>query len=442
MKLSDYIYVLRFNGTSSIIFNGITKKFVVIPQSRVVPYLKLLKKCASDSFDEPSQDSTFARKLKDAGFLVENGLDEREIIKNDELSYINDNCYQTMLIPTYDCNYSCWYCTQKHRHTKLEALDIKKIKRHICSYILKNQIAAYSLCWFGGEPLVQKQNVLKITSFLYWWCKRHGVKFMGQMTTNGALFDESAIASLRDCHVNSYQITLDGARAAHNRVKREQGGKSSFDIVLHNVRRVLEINVDATVTLRFNYSKKTLADHGIVGEICQVIPRSLRDRIVVDLERIWQTQGVEDIAASDLYPVLDLFSREGFRLSVGGFFNLCYTEKKHFETIYYNGKVDFCDNYSEDAARGYIDENGDTKWKVVPIFKKEANKQTAVCRNCLYYPVCTGECPAKRDSRLTSGSPFTCPKGQKARIEYGILDYCCRSILNSRNKVEINEDRK
>lgn len=176
------------------------------------------------------------------------------------------------------------------------------------------------------------------------------------MTSNGALLDKDTIVSLKFCHINHFQITLDGGRESHNKVKRDNGNKSSFDLILTNIKQLLEFNESASVTLRFNYSKKKLQELHLVKEVCQAIPQELRGRIRVDLERIWQTQGVEDIQNTELRPLLEQFAKNGFRLSYGGSFVPCYAEKEHFETIYYNGKVDFCDNYSEEQARGVIDE--------------------------------------------------------------------------------------
>ena len=432
MKLSNYIYILDFDENTSIIFNGVTMQFVTIPRSKRDVYVQSLKNMASQNNVSSPQYAFFLKKMRAGGFLLEDSVDENEIVKAEEEKYINSNRFQTIIIPTYNCNYSCWYCTQKHHETELTALDVKRIKRHICLYLTNRNIKSYTLCWFGGEPLMQKKEVLNISSFLYQWCMRHGIDFEGQMTSNGALLDKDTIVSLKFCHINHFQITLDGGRESHNKVKRDNGNKSSFDLILTNIKQLLEFNESASVTLRFNYSKKKLQELHLVEEVCQAIPQELRGRIRVDLERIWQTQGVEDIQNTELRPLLEQFAKNGFRLSYGGSFVPCYAEKEHFETIYYNGKVDFCDNYSEEQARGVIDENGETEWKTFPTFKQERNKQNSICQDCHYYPVCTAECPSKRDTRLSAGIPFKCPNGQLERIEYSILDYCSRCMLNSK----------
>lgn len=432
MKLSNYIYILDLDEATSIIFNGLTMKFVTIPRSKRDFYVNLLKSSVSGiSFNSP-QYAFFLKQMQDARFLVEDTLKEKEMARGEEMAYINSNRYQTIILPTYNCNYSCWYCTQKHHKTELMPLDVKRIMRHICLYLTTRNIESYCLCWFGGEPLMQRKEVLRISSFLSNWCMRHGIEFMGQMTTNGALLDKDTIMELKACLINHYQITLDGNRKTHNKVKREKEGKSSFDLILGNIRQLLEVNENAIVTLRFNYSKEKLKELDLVEEICQTIPQELRVRMRVDLERIWQTRDMENIRATELLPLLELFAKNGFRLSYGGSFTPCYTEKKHFEAIYYNGMVDFCDNYSEGQARGFIAKNGETKWNVFPIFKKEKYKGNSICQDCHFYPVCTGECPAKRDKRLSTGIPFKCPDGQMERIEYNILDYCCRCMLNTK----------
>lgn len=95
------------------------------------------------------------------------------------------------------------------------------------------------------------------------------------MTSNGALLDKDTIVSLKFCHINHFQITLDGGRESHNKVKRDNGNKSSFDLILTNIKQLLEFNESASVTLRFNYSKKktpgiTLGEGGLPSDSSRV----------------------------------------------------------------------------------------------------------------------------------------------------------------------------
>lgn len=39
--------------------------------------------------------------------------------------------------------------------------ECRENQKHIVSYIEQNNILTYHLCWFGGEPLMQKIELLK-----------------------------------------------------------------------------------------------------------------------------------------------------------------------------------------------------------------------------------------------------------------------------------------
>ena len=47
----------------------------------------------------------------------------------------NSEVYNLMILPTYACNVSCWYCTQRHRNIHLNEEDVLRIKKHIQFYL-------------------------------------------------------------------------------------------------------------------------------------------------------------------------------------------------------------------------------------------------------------------------------------------------------------------
>ena len=428
-KLSNYIYVLT-DESLGILFNGVTKKFLCVNKEELSKWVLLLNNYSYNDDDDCKRNS-YLQKFKDAGFLLPENVDEKLLVKETEEQYIKTSRYQTILIPTYNCNYSCWYCIQKHHSTIFTKYDMDKIEKHIVSYMLQNKISGYDLCWFGGEPLMQKDIVVEMSAFLSDWCRKNHIPFNGQMTTNGALLTEELIGQLRDCNINHYQITLDGDREHHNRTKREKGNESSFDVILNNLRCLLQLNRQATVVLRLNYNNEKLNELGLVKELNAILPATLRNRIFVDLQRIWQSAD-ESVDTQKLYHFLEEFSKNGYRLSTSGFFRPCYVEKQHFETIYYNGKIDFCDNYAADKARGVITDAGTVKWETIPQARLIRSKSGKECEECVYSPVCTGECLANRDKRLKKNEQFKCPNNMKKELEIKILDYCFRNMLNAK----------
>jgi uncharacterized protein len=79
-------------------------------------------------------------------------------------------------------------------------------------------------------------------------------EYEASIATNGTLLDESAAALLAASRVKSCQVTIDGAKEIHDlrRPYRGRNGRSSFETILENMRRVwgkmdlaVRINLDA-----------------------------------------------------------------------------------------------------------------------------------------------------------------------------------------------------
>lgn len=429
-KLSNYIYILT-DMDNGILFNGVSKKFLCVKKNELPVCVQLLKRLSNDACDISAKMVSYLQKFEAAGFLLPVDFDERAQILQAERKYIDSTEFQTMLIPTYDCNYSCWYCIQKHHPTTFTDKDVQKIEKHIVSYILQNKISKYSLCWFGGEPLMQRKRVVEMSSFLSTWCTQNNVSFCGQMTTNGALLTRDVAQKLIEGKIYCYQITLDGNREHHDKTKREKKSQSSFDLIVNNISYLMALDEQVVVVLRLNYNNKKLEDLNLVDELDSILPRVCRERIHVDLQKIWQS-GDEPADTRKLYKLLEAFARSGYHLSTGGFFQACYVDKRHFETIFYNGKVDYCDNYAVDKARGSIVEDGSVAWETVPKSHSMRGKSSVECETCSYYPVCTGECLAQRDRRLRQNHPFKCPTHMKRDLNLKVLDYCYRNMLNAK----------
>jgi uncharacterized protein len=94
--------------------------------------------------------STFER-FKQWGYIVREDADERDIIfmRNRYAVFLNKS-YRLNISPTMDCNFSCWYCPQKHYESKMSAETFEKLKRHIGYMVNDEKITGLHLDWFGG----------------------------------------------------------------------------------------------------------------------------------------------------------------------------------------------------------------------------------------------------------------------------------------------------
>ena len=144
MKPSKYNICLPYED-KYVIFNGVTKRFFFVSNRNKESFVQILS-----SPDDYIEDyAPFLKRMADEGFIVEDSVDELEVIKQQYESMNNSDYYHLMILPTYACNVSCWYCTQHHRNVHISDADVEKIKKHIAYYLTEHQLKGLHLSWFG-----------------------------------------------------------------------------------------------------------------------------------------------------------------------------------------------------------------------------------------------------------------------------------------------------
>lgn len=427
MRPNKYSYIVKLDEESCVLFNGLNHNFLLIPRRAIPSYEAILSNPQAYS----SSHHRIISDLVEIGLLVEDDCNEFELLRTQRCEYVESKTYKTSIIPTFDCNYSCWYCKQAHQPIDDSEVRTDLILKHIKKYLVEHNISEYVLSWFGGEPLMQPRIIDAISSELLSFCKSHGIKFIGGITTNGALLSDAVAEMLIRNKINFFQIAIDGDRKTHNKNKYNNLHPSSFDLVLNNIARLVSRHSSAEVTLRLNYTPAMLLSEDLVNQICEQIPYEIRSRITIDLQKIWQID--ERTYDIDLMNKMQgQFVRAGFKLSTEHVFSMCYVDKRHFNTIYYNGGVEKCDDRDMASLRGFINEDGDIIWKEIPAFTKiDVLGDKSQCRDCRYYPLCYGGCPIARVSRLNEKGEFLCDyAGDYSKLEHRIRDYCSRVLNN------------
>ncbi len=429
MKTNKYVYIVPLDDKYFVIFNGVNKKFIIVENKFLDSYVLIIRNPDNHISTHPN----FIKKLLKEGFVNDKDFNEHEFLRFNRGQYINALEYKTSIIPTFECNYNCWYCIQRHEPIKLSDEKKKLIIRHIKRYLIENKIESYVLSWFGGEPLTQPHIIDHITKELYNFCQSNNIEFSAAVTTNGALLSDGIISMLYKNNVNYYQIAIDGDMVEHNKVKYDNKNPSSFTLILNNIVNLLNTNSEAHITLRINYTKKTLQSRRLVSDINSIIPENLRYRLTVDLQKIWQIKE-ESINLENLKAIMRDFSSSGYFLSTKHIFSMCYVEKIHYNMIYYNGKVEKCDKRSMDKLRGYINEDGNIIWREKPIFHDfDLFAKECACNECSFYPLCYCGCPVLREERILENGKVICGHNQDFRIfEQRIQDYCWRTIYNEK----------
>lgn len=138
------------------------------------------------------------------------------------------------LVLTHACNLACRYCYMGEHHRAAMPLPIAE-------KALRWAIARHDrvdLGFFGGEPLLEHTRLLTIADQARALADAEGSVLRMQVTTNGTLLDDAALAELhaRAVHVT---LSLDGTRDAHDAGRvRANGRSSSFDDVVAAARRL------------------------------------------------------------------------------------------------------------------------------------------------------------------------------------------------------------
>lgn len=417
MKTSRYNYFVPYKNDAVIAFNGITKDFFSIAKDDYPAYLELISNPDICKKDFPN----FHGILIKYGFIVDDNFDEYKSIKEKYFETIQEKTYTLIIFPTYQCNFSCWYCVQRHENEYMSKSTISDIKKHIEKYVITNNITHLELSWFGGEPLLYfNECITDISLFTIKFCKENGIEFTNGITTNGYLLDDRIINQMKTMEITSFQITIDGDREKHNSVRNENGCPS-FDKILDNIVKILQIIPDAHMTLRFNYTADNV-DFKIISDLNDCIPSEYRKYIKILFRKVWQIDE-RSIDSTLVEMIQSKLRNSGYLIrsvDINMNYKSCYAENIHYNTIFHDGSVDKCGNINFKEAKGKLNDNGDIIWKTTHeyynnnIFTKK-NK----CQKCKYLPICMGPCPLCRER-----NDYSCGHiNPQESHEFSIIEY-------------------
>lgn len=410
MKTSKYNYIVK-DGDQTLFFNGITESSFKINTKNRESYEMIL-----NNPDANYQNfGKFIDKLKDKGFILDDEKLEDELLKQKYDAIRNPRQYQIMILPTYQCNLRCWYCVQNHKDLWLSDEDVKRIKSRIKNVLENNdEIENLHISWFGGEPLLAYDRIVEISEWAIELCESLGKTYTAAITTNGTLLTQERIAKLHELKIIHYQITIDGDRVTHNKIK-VLGKSSAFDIALKNIGEIIK---HTHCLLRFNYTKENLKPEAIIEDVKSVLPEEGRDNVQFLIYKVWQEneEGIDDKEVQKLSEMAEEIGLDPRLAPIG----MCYADHKYFDCVFANGKIGKCDNADPDSshANGIIREDGGIDWEsknfsLLSIFDSEAKAED--CTSCRFLPVCWGPCPIKREYMLKKYGKVVCQYSDRER---------------------------
>jgi uncharacterized protein len=394
-KLSKYL-LKKEHQDLMIIFNSLNKKIFAINKNKykkIIDHknnLKLLKE------NEPALFGLFYK----LGNIIDNTNKELDsiVIKNREKIYDNST-YRLTINPTLDCNFSCWYCYEEHDSKRMRKKSIKIIESFVLNIVSQKGVKIFNLDWFGGEPLLYfRELVYEISKKIKEICLNNNVAFYNSITTNGYNISEMDLKLYNEIKLNNFQITIDGHKQIHDKIRRDKSGKPSYDKIMKNIN-LLADNVDnCKIVLRINYTTKTLRKiENVVGSI----DNKNRKNITISFQQVWQDKDKNQLDVA--YSIKKHFKDHNYKVDEPQYYNdeyvVCYADRFNQVVINYNLDVYKCtardfNNYIPD---GKLLDNGNIKWNDT-LYNKRFVKSTfenQECMNCKFLPLCFGPCSQK-----------------------------------------------
>lgn len=117
----------------------------------------------------------------------------------------------------------CSYCI----HEKKDQHMSEEVLLAACDYIFQTGTSA-GICFFGGEPLLQKHLIPKAVAYCQARSKETGIPFSCKMTTNGTLLDEAFVSYAKEIGM-SIGLSFDGI--GQDRCRRYANGTGTLQDV-------------------------------------------------------------------------------------------------------------------------------------------------------------------------------------------------------------------
>lgn len=394
MKQSYYNFVF-YDDKYSYWFNSLTRSYFRLSNGLGAKIETLL----GDIPQLKELSPTMFDKLSSGGFIVDDEVDELSIIRENNETAIHSKDYFLIILPTLNCNFKCWYCIQDHIVSAMTSETQESIKRHIDYMIDVKGITSLHIEWFGGEPFMYfKQVIEPLSRYAIDKCEEKGIPFTNSATTNGYFINAEISQRLNDLNFKHFQITIDGEKEFHDKVKYQTGCTSTFERVLTNINNILETTKDIRIFLRINYTHQTLT-HNIIEQVNQIITPSNRSKIVITPKKVWQ-ENVDKNFNNTIIEILDRFSASGYRVQRWNppyRSTPCYASKEYYNAINFNGyvvKCTACNDLYEKEAKGQLMPDGTIKWNNNFDFQYQCKSfENERCLKCNRLPVCMGLCP-------------------------------------------------
>lgn len=336
----------------------------------------------------PSPEASLVPRLTADGFCV---ADEAEDLSNAEERYLIRATIKKKLsltlILTGECNCNCVYCYQHLQNPLPNQFHIEKeVLEFIRDYVEKNDPNTIRITYYGGEPLLRKDIITRISTRLH---NLHGSKFHFNMVTNGTLLNLEDIKIWEPLGLEGVKVTLDGEQKWHDTRRCYNGGKGTYRDIINNLA---DISAGSNIEIKIN---------------TVIFADSQLDQYIAMLDDI-QNAGIKATYSINLMEPSDMTTHEradklleyATELKKRHLFQygklatphgeVCHAKQVSANIIMGDGSIYTCNDMYVKKV-GEVQDISSIQKPFIPLPKE--------CKACKYLPICNGDCPYDFDCK-------------------------------------------
>jgi uncharacterized protein len=288
---------------------------------------------------------------------------------------------------------------------EIEADLLRFIERH-------KRTETLNLTWYGGEPLLGFGSIRRILEGIK---KIKHIKLgLHNMPTNGYLLNKEVSLFFKDNPMNSIQVTIDGTRESHNKLRILQGNQPTFDKIIENIDVFMDYNPTTPVFIRMNLNKDNMHTFGKAyndlynywkGRDVRIYPAFIKefgDNCKFDCT-VTREEKLE------FYKAL----KEQIRLNVifkpsNNVIGLCGATLINYYVVGPRGEMYKCwnDFGIEDKVVGYLNSDKQNNDIINRYLAGPTILDDKECQECSILPICAGGCLWTRHKNIFEGANY------------------------------------
>jgi uncharacterized protein len=434
VRPSVYNFVTDLGGGQVLLTNLLSRAVIQASQHQLAVLESLRGSTELSRLN--ADDREFISTLAQNFFLLPDGFDELEYIARMHREERASRGVKNLVIaPTMRCNMSCHYCFESRTGNAMcDSVQARLLESVAASLPKYEQLHVQ---WFGGEPLLEIEQIEQLSRRLHQVASAAGKDYSAEVITNGHLLTADMAQRLAAVHVAEAQVTFEGMRNFHDKVRFLDGHEATFDRLVQNISeasRHLTVNVRVHVA---PYNLKSVRE--LVDYLGEHIPEAIT-RLYFSPLFNYQAEGKlaqylvdrrKFLSAQDFAPAqMELVAQaKRHGISTGdplkASYGLCLAMLEGTEVIGPTGAVTKCYLDINVAGKAHADLKAGTEvpereeaWTEYDFAEDDG------CRSCKFLPVCLGGCPSQRmhkaDKQVVC-TPLKFNFHQRIQLEYGSL---------------------